>query len=290
MKAIYLKELRTYFKSPLGYVFIGVLLIIFGFYYSVYTLYRGYSEYGTYVLSSVMSVVMFIIPLLTMRIFTEETKNKTDQMLLTAPVNTWGIVLGKYFAALTVLALALVLTMLQPLTTALGYGGDVGISTVIGGYIGIFVLSASLISIGVLISSLTENQLIAVVLTLGLFILMNMMSGIESVLPSDAIFSMVVTILVLAVVLFLLYRALQDIFVCGIIGVAGLAVILALYFIVPSVFEGLVGTVLGWLNIIERCSEIFTGVFNFSQIIFFITFTVFFLFMTVQVLEKKRWS
>lgn len=290
MKAIYAKELRSYFKSPLGYVFIGVLLVIFGFYYTVYTLLRGYSDYGTNVLGSVMGVVMYIIPLLTMRIFSEEMKNKTDQMLLTAPVRTWEIVLGKFFAALTVLAIALLLTVLQPLTTALGFGGDVGVSTVIGGYLGTFMLSAALISVGMLISSLTENQLIAVVLTLGLFIVLNLTSGIESVLPTDAGFTLAILLIVLALVLFLLYRALQDIFVCGIVGVAGAAVIVALYFIAPALYEGLIGTILGWLNIIQRCGNIFTGVFNFSQIIFFITFTIFFLFMTVQVLEKKRWS
>lgn len=290
MKAIYMKELRSYFKSPLGYVFIGVILALFGIYYSIFTLYMGYADYGVNILQSTFSLVIYIIPILTMRIFSEEMKNKTDQMLLTAPVRTWEIVGGKFLAALTVLAIALVLTMLQPLTTVLGYDGDVGVGTMLGGYLGTFLMSAALVSVGMFISSLTENQLISVILTLACFVVLSLLNGIGSVLPTDAAFTLAILLIVLALVLFLLYRAIHDVFVCGIVGVAGAAVILVLYFVAPSLYEGLIGNVLEWLNLMTRCGTVFSGIFNFSHIVFFITFSMFFLFLTVQVLEKKRWN
>mgnify|MGYP002538699343 CR=1 FL=1 len=290
MRAIYMKEIRSYFKNPLGYIFIGAILAMFGIYYSIYTLYLGYSDYGSNVLKSAMGLIVYFLPLLTMRTFSEEMKNRTDQLLLTAPVRTWQIVLGKFLAAMTVLGIALLLTAIQPLTTIFGYQGDVGAATVFGGYLGTFLMAAALISIGMLISSMTENQLIAVVLTLVVVFLTGMLGGIGDVLPTDATFTLVILLVVLALVVFLLYRAIHDVLICGIVGGVGLTALVALYFLLPGCYEGLIGTILNWLDLMSRCGKIFTGVFNFSQIIFFITFTAFSLFLTVQVLEKKRWN
>ena len=290
MKAIYLKELRGYFKSPLGYVFVGVVLALFGIFYSIYTLYTGYANYGSSVLSSTFTPLMFIIPILTMRIFAEESKNKTDQMLMTAPISNWAIVLGKFFAAATVIVGTLLLTGLQPLTTKLLYNGVIGYATTWGGYLGIFLLSMMLLSIGMFISSMTENQLVSVIVTLGVALFFNLTSGIGAALPADTGFSAIVVAILVAIVVFLLYRAIHDLIICGIVGVVGLVAIVTVYLIVPTAFEGLIGTMLEWISPMARMSELFSGTFDFSQIIYFVAVSVFFLFLTNQVLEKKRWN
>ena len=98
MRAIFLKEFKSYFKSPLGYAYLAFMLVIFGFYFFVYCLYQQTPNYS-YVLQGVTSLIVFAMPILTMRLMSEEMKNKTDQLLLTAPVKTYQIVLGKYLAA-----------------------------------------------------------------------------------------------------------------------------------------------------------------------------------------------
>ena len=123
MRAVFLKELRTYFKNPLGYVFIGMMLIVLGIYYALYAMYYQAADYY-HVLNAGSSLIIFVIPVLTMRIMSEESKNKTDQMLLTAPIKTSGIVLGKFFAAVVPFLMVVLISVIQPLTTVFVFDGD----------------------------------------------------------------------------------------------------------------------------------------------------------------------
>lgn len=289
MKAILIKELRTYFKNPLGYVFIGMMLIVLGFYYTFYTMYYQYADYF-HVLNAGSSLIIFVVPVLTMRIMSEEMKNKTDQLLLTAPVKTSGIVLGKFFAAAIIFSIVLLLSMLQPLVTVFGFDGQMSAAMTLGGYLGFFLLGLSFIAIGMFISSLTENQLIAAVVTIGVFTMLMLTEGIHQTFPTSRYFSLAVMIILAAIVVAIIYHAIRDWKATGIVGAAVLLLIAVTFLIWPASYEGLIGTIMESLSIFERYAEIFTGVFDFGHIVFFISLIVFFLFLTTQVVEKKRWS
>ena len=160
MKAIYLRELRAYFKGPLGFVFIGASCLFSGLYFYAYNLYAGSTSFSS-LFSTMFSVVLFLIPVLTMRLLSEERRQRTDQLLMTAPVSSLEISLGKYLSALCVYVLATASTLLDALVfSAIA---QVNWVLVAGNYTGLLLLGAALIAICMFLSSLTESQLIAAV-------------------------------------------------------------------------------------------------------------------------------
>ncbi len=177
MKAIYLRETRSYFSTMTAYVFIGVCLLVCGILFTANNI-NGSSASFSSVTGSISYVMILIVPLLTMRLFAEEKKNKSDQMLLTSPVSVTGIVLGKFASAFTVLLITLAVSLVFPaILAALGdpYAGEIAL-----GYLGIVLLGGAFIAIGVFISSLTENQLTAAVMTIGVLLLLWLL---DSILP-----------------------------------------------------------------------------------------------------------
>lgn len=160
MGAIYRRELRNYFTSPLGYVFIAVLLFFEGFqFYNI--LGAGNSEYIVYIYSFIFTFCMMMIPVLTMRLLSEEKKQKTDQALLTAPVSLGGIVFGKFFAAFTVYTIAIGATLIH--TFVMSFFGPANWGAVFGNIIGTLLYGAAVIAIGLFISGLTDSQMIAAI-------------------------------------------------------------------------------------------------------------------------------
>lgn len=288
MRAVYLKELRSYFTTPLGYVFMAFMLVLFGIYFMLYGLIYQNSDYS-YVLDAVTLLILFALPLLTMRMFSEEMKNKTDQLLFTSPIKIWKIVMGKYLAALTLFALALVITMLQPIVLS-ALGGSVPIQKVVGGYIGFFLYGCCFTAIGMLISSMTENQLVAAIASIGVFMLIFLLDGIAAMLPTSRTFALGVVIIAALIVAFLIYRAIKDIYVTGIVSVVSIGAAVLLFFFVPSVYDNLLVNVADWCSLVTRYSDFYTGVFDFSNVVFYASFTVFVVFLTIQVIEKRRWS
>ena len=181
MFAIYKKELRSYFNSFIGLLFIGVTLFFLGLYYTVYNLLYGYPYYS-YVISSTSFLFMIAIPILTMRILSEERHNKTDQLILTAPVSVGGIVMGKFLALVTIFAIPTGITCVYPWLLK-SYGsvqwGDSYLSI-----LAFFLSGVASIAICVLISSVTESQVIAAVLSFGVLFLGYMMSSICSIISA----------------------------------------------------------------------------------------------------------
>ncbi|MDR2605874.1 MAG: ABC transporter permease subunit [Oscillospiraceae bacterium] len=167
MIAIYKRDLRAYFTSPLGYVFIAAFLILINGAFYITCVIAGTNQ-----LSAVYRVMLYalivVVPLLTMRTFSEDYKQRTDQLLLTSPVKPSGIVIGKFLAAYTVFVIALALTLVQLIIVA--SFGTPNFASAFGNYIAILAAAAVYIAIGVFISSLTENQLIAAIASLGIFV------------------------------------------------------------------------------------------------------------------------
>jgi ABC-2 type transport system permease protein len=228
------RDLRGYFTSPLGFVFVAAYIIVMNA-----TFYITSIMNATNGLTTVFNVMLYslaiIVPILTMRTFSEDYKQKTDQLLLTSPVSPSGIVLGKFFAAFLVFVFGLVLTIIYVIICQAF--GTVNMASVVGNYVAILGVAAVYISIGVFISSLTENQLISAIATLAVFALL---------LILDLCYNLVNTSWIKAV--------------------------------------------LYWLSIYRRYNTFIMGVFSLADFVYYISVTAAFLFLTVRMLEKKRWS
>ena len=181
MLAVFKRDLRSYFTSPLGYVFIAVFLIIANLFFYMYNILSQSSDM-TNLFANLLFILSFLLPILTMRLFSEELRQKTDQLLLTAPVSIGKVVVGKYLACLAVFVIALLLTLTWPLVVTM-YGHP-ALYTIVGNYAALFFAVAAFIAIGLFISALTESQLIAAVITfavyLGLYIMASLTGGIEN--------------------------------------------------------------------------------------------------------------
>lgn len=178
MWAVMKKELKMYFLSPIGYVFIGLFLAMFSIIFYITTVYQGAVTYQYVFFYSVMYIVVFIIPLLTMRMFSEERKNGTEQLLITSPRSMTSITLGKFLAAMVVIVITEILTLIY--FAIICYFKTPDIPTVLTTMFGFLLLSMTYISLGMFISSLTENQIIAGIVTIGIFILTWLAPNISS--------------------------------------------------------------------------------------------------------------
>ena len=234
MWSICKKELKTYFYSPIAYTFIAIYLFVTGLFFWLNNLVSASADFVV-VLESLTLIFIFTVPVLTMRLFSEERKSKTDQLLLTAPVRLSAVVLGKYLAALILFAITLVMTFVYPIILA--SLGEPDMAVIFAGYLGFFFLGAAMIALGVLISTLTTSQVTAAVATF-------------------------------AAILFL-YMA--DSFTSGI----SLA---------------WVNTALSAVSIFSRYNDFTIGVIGLSPIVYFITVSGIFIFLTVRVIERRRWS
>lgn len=179
MKAVYKRELKSYLQTVTGCLFIAVNLIFVGIYYTAFNLSYGY-PYVSYALSSAVFIFLIITPILTMRSFAEEKRQKTDQLLLTSPTSVAGIVFGKYLAMVTVFAVPVAVICLYPLV--LSAFGSVPLLETYVAVLGYFLFGATCIAVGMFLSSLTENQIIASVSTFAVLLASFLMSGIESLI------------------------------------------------------------------------------------------------------------
>lgn len=169
MWAVLKKEFKTYFLSPIGYVFIGIFFAMFSLLFYITTVYQGAITFQYVFYYATVYSLIFIIPLLTMRMFAEERKNGTEQLLLTSPRSMANITLGKFFAAVLVIVITELLTLIY--FGILCYFKTPDIAVVLTSMFGFLLLSMAYISFGMFVSSLTENQIIAAIVTIAAFIL-----------------------------------------------------------------------------------------------------------------------
>ena len=184
MSAIFKKELKGYFYSPIGYAFIGIFMLVLGVVFLVLNISGGSANYAS-TLNTAATFFGFLVPLLTMRSFAEERKNKTDQLLLTAPKSIFSIVMGKFFAACAVLGIALVLSFIYPIIIAIL--GSPSFGEIVSAYVGFFLMGVAGIAIGVMISAATQCQVVAAVATFGVFFMLLMASNVITLISSGFI-------------------------------------------------------------------------------------------------------
>lgn len=235
MSAIFRREFKSFFTGPIGYIALAVIIAASGMFFFMYNLNYGMADL-TGVFSGLFTISLLVIPFLTMRLFSDEKRQKTDQALLTAPGSLTGIVLGKFFAALVLYVIAISITLVYAVILAFQVSPDWML--LVGNFIGLLLVGALIISIGVFISCLTESQVIAALGTLAVSVILLTIDQIGSLLGG-------ITFL-----------------------------------------EGIVA----FISITARYSEFTAGLINYDSIIYFITMQALFVFLTVRVLDSRRWN
>lgn len=234
MFAIFRREVRNYFSAPIAFIYIAVFYALSSFYFFGSSLMGNSTSLST-VFSSLFTISIFLIPILTMRLLSEDRRYKTDQALITAPVSILGMVMGKYLAAVMIYLIGILITLIMAVIIAFFATPDWAV--IFGHFIGLFLLGAALIAICTFISSLTENQVIAAVGGFAAGFALILIDALSSVVSS----------------------ALLQSFILGI-------------------------------SFYERYVSFTVGVLDFADVIFFLSICVLFIFLTVRVFEKRRWS
>ena len=245
MAAIFKRELKAYFKSPIGYIFIGLCILVAAVFFWIGNLAYGLANMGTF-FSNVGVVYIIVIPILTMRSMAEERKSRTDQLLMTAPVRTSDIVIGKFLAAVAVLTITCVVMLLFPFILRLY--GEIALGEIVIGFLGLYLMGVMFISIGILMSTLTVNQVIAAVSTGAVLLLLWFMESIAGQVSS----SMATT---------------------GALAVIG----------------QIAASILNFFAVTARFADFTQGIFNLVPIFYFLSLAFLFVFLSIRVVERRRW-
>ena len=287
MLAIFKRELKAYFLTPIGYIYMGLFLLLTGIFFTFSNIFSQTSQYTGF-LGGLLFIYLFAIPLLTMRLFSEEKRQKTEQLLLTCPVTISGIVGGKFLAALAVFCATLLVTVLYAVVIA-AYG-DLQVWETLGSYIGFIFLGASYISLGLFVSASTENQLTAALITFFTLMIVWILDPLAQSLPSDTSSGIIAAVvLLLGLLLFLFLNTRNWVIVLG-AAVLGALAIGAFYFLKKDVFFGFSQNILGWFSLNRRYQPFTLGLLKFDALVYYASFSGLFLFLTVRLIEKRRWS
>ena len=288
MLAVFRRELRAYFSSPIGFTFVGFFILLAGVFFAISNLLSANPNY-TGVLGSITFIFLFVVPILTMRLISEETRMKTDQLLITSPLSITGIVVGKYMAAVGVFFITLVITLVYPIIMSFFALGGLAWWEIIGGYIGFFLLGSSFISVGLFFSSLTDNQIIAAVETFAALLLIWILDFIAQSVPSDAVSGLVFLALLAAALVLLVFLSTRSTPAAVVTLVAAAVVIVLLFVLKRSFYDGLIARILAWFSLLKRYNDFSMGVLGLAPIVYYISFSGAFVFLTVRMLEKRRW-
>ena len=233
MFAILKRELSAFFASPIGYIYLAVFYVFSGYFFFG-VLYSNTPSLSN-VFNGMFTIIMLLIPILTMRLLSEDRKNKTDQALLTAPINLISLVMGKFLSALIVYALGVAITLVYAIIIATFARPDWMV--ICGNIVGMLLLGAALIAIGMFISALTENQVIAAVGGFAAGFSLILVDSLSTLVTIDWLSS----------------------FISG-------------------------------LSFMVRYDEFTSGILDISNVLFFVSVCAVFIFFTVRVFEKRRWS
>jgi len=287
MFAIFKRELRAYFLTPIGYLYMGLFLLLTGIFFTFNNIFSQSSQFTNF-LGSIIIIYLFTIPLLTMRLFSEEKRQNTDQLLLTSPVSITGIVCGKFLAAMAVYCGTLAFTALYTVVIALY--GDPQTWETIGSYIGFIFLGASYISVGIFVSTVTENQLTAALVSFFSLFLIWLLDSVSQIVPSDTKSGIISAAVLLAAICIFVYLNTRNwVIVLGAALIGGLA-IGGFYLFKQDVFFGFIRKFLGWFSINRRYNSFSMGLLKFDSLLYYASFSGLFLFLTVRLIEKRRWN
>lgn len=287
MTAILKHELKTYFHTLTAYVFGAGLLLAVGLGAMLYNIEAAVSNFEL-ALNYFSIIFAVIVPILTMRVIAEERKQKTDQLLYALPITTTQVIAGKYLALLAVYVIPLCVIAAYPLIFK--QFGDVYLLTAYGSLLAFFIMGAALIALGVFISSLTDNQGFAAGIGIAV-ILLNYYSVRLSEYVSATAFGSVIALCVIILALGAMIRHLtkNENLAYGVCFVL-IAAVAAVCFLDSTKFEGLLPGIMTRLSLFDRFTGFVNGAFDITSIVYYTSVIVFFLFLSVQTLEKRRYN
>ncbi len=287
MRAVCKHELRNYFHSLTAYVFGAFLLAFVGFGAMLYDLQAAVSNFE-YVLDFGSLVLVVIVPILTMRVVAEERRQKTDQLLYSLPITTFQVIVGKYLALLVIYLIPLAVISIYPLIFS--QFGEVYLPTSYGSIFAFFLMGAALIAVGVFLSSLTDNQGLAAGIGIAVILFnyysVRLSEYVSSTAAGTAVALLVLILAVGAVVRYLTKNEDLAFAVCLVL----LAAASILYFVDSAAYEGLLPDLMKALSLFERFTVFVNGVFDLTGLVYYLSVIVFFLFLSVQSLEKRRYN
>lgn len=287
MGAIFRHELRNYFHSLTAYVFGAFLLAVVGLGSVLYNLQAAVSNFE-FVLSFASIIFVVIVPILTMRTLAEERRQRTDQLLYSLPITTTQVVLGKYFALLVVYLIPLAVVSLYPLLFS--QFGEVYLPTSYGSLFAFFMMGAALLAVGMFLSSLTDNQGFAAGIGIAAILLNYYGVSLAEYTSSTAMGSLIalyVIALLLGVVIHNLTRNENLAYGVTLVLIAALSVA---YFVNSSAFEGLLPDIMTKLSLFRQFNSFVNGAFDLTAIVYYVSVMGFFLFLSVQSMEKRRYN
>ena len=287
MIAVFKHELRSYFHSLTAYVFGAFLLAFMGLGAMLYNIQAAYSNFE-FVLSFGSLVMVVIVPILTMRVIAEERRQKTDQLLYSLPITTLEVILGKYLALLVLYLIPMAIISIYPLIFSLF--GDVYLPTSYGSILAFYIMGAALIALGMFISSLTDNQGLAAGIGIAVILFNYYSVSLSEQVSSTAlgsVIAMVVLILILGAVIRYVTKNENLAFW---VSIALIAALVVLFNVDSTLFEGLLPRIMSALSLFDRFTIIVNGVFDMTAIVYYLSVIVFFLFLSVQSLEKRRYN
>ena len=287
MGPIFRHELRNYFHSLTAYVFGAFLLAVVGLGSVLYNLQAAVSNFE-FVLSFASIIFVVIVPILTMRAMAEERRQRTDQLLYSLPITTTQVVLGKYFVLLVVYLIPLAVVSLYPLLFS--QFGEVYLPTSYGSLFAFFMMGAALLAVGMFLSSLTDNQGFAAGIGIAAILLNYYSVSLAEYTSSTAMGSLIalyVIALLLGVVIHNLTRNENLAYGVTLVLIAALSVA---YFVNSSAFEGLLPDIMTKLSLFRQFNSFVNGAFDLTAIVYYVSVMGFFLFLSVQSLEKRRYN
>lgn len=287
MTAVLKHELKNYFHSLTAYVFGAGLLLAVGLGALRYNLQAAVSNFE-FALSYFSIVLAVIVPILTMRVIAEERKQRTDQLLYALPITTTQVIVGKYLALLAVYLIPLCVIAVYPLIFS--RFGDVYLLTSYGSILAFFLMGAALIALGVFISSLTDNQGFAAGIGIAVILLNYYSVSLSEYVSSTVVGSIVaLCVLVLALGAVIKYLTKNENLAYAVCFVLIAAIAIAV-FMDNTKFEGLLPALMTKLSLFDRFTGFVNGVFDMTSVVYYASVAVFFLFLSVQSLEKRRYN
>jgi len=286
MLAIYKKEMRAYFTHMMGYVFMAFMLMFIGISFAIGNVSPRDANFHN-ALGMAITFFFILIPVLTMRLFSEETRQKTDQLIFTSPLTIMGIVLGKFFASFSLFLLSAGITIAFPML--LSRFGVVPVAHVTGTYIGFILVGAACIAVGVFISVLTDSQVIAAVISVGAIFVMFIMDVVAMLMPTTTMASFIFVVVIIAAVVAIWYNATRKVIATIIFALVAVGIAAGLYFFNTLIFDGIIVRVLLWFSVFGRFGNFTRGILNINDIVYYLSFCALFLYLTVNVIEKRRW-
>jgi ABC-2 type transport system permease protein len=287
MIAIFKRELKAYFNSMIGFLFVAFLLAFTGVFVTSYNLLGGYTAFE-YALESTAIVFLLAVPILTMRSIADDKRLKTDKLLYSLPVKLSQVIVGKYLAMLAVLLIPTVILALYPLI--LSAFGTVNYAVSYACLFGFFLLGAALIAICMFLSSLAESQIVAAILGFAAVLLVYMAESISSMIPETAVVSLLCLIAVAALVGLVGYFLTKHVPLSFIIGGTLAAILLIVFLIDSSLFAGLFPALLSKLALFDHFGIFSYGLLDIPALILYLSVSVFFVTLTILGAEKKRWA